>query len=772
MSILRNMKIGAKLTVGFGLLLVVVLAVAAYGVLSLRSIEESMDLYNDYPVARYNNLNDVRGGINELRRIVATMSFRLGYTTMLNTLNSDAQAEYSRLLGLLEQNLHSLRTDPSIAQDRRVELIASTEYLQLILSSYRISVVAEMFDVAMGGVVGDEASRQRAVAAFDLGVGYTNYMLNVLYGVLDGTRTTMTNRRAEMSDTSSSTITFMMVLTFVGVGLGVLFAVLITRVISKPITEVAKVVNSVSGGNFNINFRSDVARDEVGVMTQDVYNLVSVVRTMVDDISTLGTELSVKGDIEYRVDASKYQGGYKDMVDSLNGAVSGLVDDTVNLLGMLGDVNKGVFVSNMKQLPGKKQLMNQSADDLIASLTSVSSEVNAMIDAAANKGDMSFRIDAKKYEGDWGKIMDGLNDIAKAVYMPLKAIEIGMKELEIGDTNLDTINSKIVAGGYDPDPAAYNGIFRDTIHAFDQTALVISSYISEIDQYLAMIAEGDLTKSITREYVGDFAAIKNSINNISKTLNNTMSEITSAADQVLAGATQISTSASDMAVGAQEQASSVEELNASIIMVNEQTDKNAQNAGEANTLSGRSAESAREGSDAMEQMLAAMHSINESSNSITKIIKTIEDIAFQTNLLALNASVEAARAGEHGRGFAVVAEEVRTLASRSSAAAAETTGMIGESIQRVEAGSTIAASTSESLAAIVESVNDVLEIINNIAISSKEQAEAVSHISDGLAQISKVVQSNSATSEETAAASQELSSQAQLLQQLVSFFKV
>jgi len=300
----------------------------------------------------------------------------------------------------------------------------------------------------------------------------------------------------------------------------------------------------------------------------------------------------------------------------------------------------------------------------------------------------------------------------------------------------------------------------------------ISKSVNEMVVAAERLAEGDLDVYIKNNSKDEIGILAGALRKMADNLNEVVSNIKGAADQVASGAAQVSNSSIALSRGATEQASSIEELTASLEEISSQTKLNAENANEANKLSEEAKLNASQGNAQMKEMLNAMDEINESSNNISKIIKVIDDIAFQTNILALNAAVEAARAGQHGKGFAVVAEEVRTLAARSANAAKETTEMIESSIKKVEVGTKIAKETADALQNIVSTVDKVANIVSNIAIASNEQATGIEQINQGIMQVSEVVQNNSATSEESAAASEELSSQAALLKDMVSRFKL
>lgn len=248
-------------------------------------------------------------------------------------------------------------------------------------------------------------------------------------------------------------------------------------------------------------------------------------------------------------------------------------------------------------------------------------------------------------------------------------------------------------------------------------------------------------------------AISGSINTIVQTLSAGAAQTESAAGQISAAGQQL-------AAGATEQAASLEQTSSSLEELSSMTKHNAENAQNAKNLAQETKEAADAGSIDMEKMTVAIQDIKDSSENITKIIKTIDEIAFQTNLLALNAAVEAARAGDAGMGFAVVADEVRNLAQRSATAAKETTEKIEAALVKSNNGVTICAKVSEEFKAIVKKATRVDELVAEIAASSVEESAGISQINKAVSEMDKVTQSNAASAEESASAAEEMTAQA------------
>ncbi|WP_372376135.1 methyl-accepting chemotaxis protein [Xanthomonas axonopodis pv. cajani] len=421
-----------------------------------------------------------------------------------------------------------------------------------------------------------------------------------------------------------------------------------------------------------------------------------------------------------------------------------------------------------------------------------------------DNGQISFRIDATVFPGDYGRMANDTNALVASHVAVQNDLARIMGRYAIGELsedmqplpgekaafsntmsqvklNLSAMNHQIkhlaqaaANGDFSAcgDVERFQFDFRIMVESLNQLMSTADGNLQSLSALLQSIAAGDLTARMSGDFRGVFAQMRDDANATASQLAQIVGNIQQSAVSINAAATEIAAGNQDLSQRTEQQAANLEETAASMEELTSTVKQNAESARQANQLAIGAARVASEGGDVVGRVVDTMSGIEASSKKIADIISVIDGIAFQTNILALNAAVEAARAGEQGRGFAVVASEVRTLAQRSSGAAKEIKDLIDDSVQRVAEGSALVHSAGKTMGEVVASVQRVTDIMGEISAASQEQSAGIEQVNQTITHMDETTQQNAALVEEATAAARSMEEQAVQLTDAVAIFKI
>jgi methyl-accepting chemotaxis protein len=501
-----------------------------------------------------------------------------------------------------------------------------------------------------------------------------------------------------------------------------------------PLTAAARFVEQISKGEIP----AKIATEAHG----DFKTLNNSMNSCVDGLGGLVEARQVLQRMAVNDHSTKIEGAYRGVFGEV-AAATNLALDRVRAASLAcNNVAKGDYKANLAAF--KKLGKRSENDTFVPAFIEMMEAIDALVhdvqelSTAAVKGDLSKRVDAGKHQGEYRKVVQGVNDTLDAITGPLNATAGKLARIAKGE-----IPDKI-ADNYQGEFNALKVNVNQCIDTLNGTAHIATQ-----------ISQGDLT--VTARILSEEDVLGHALVRMLDNLRRTVSGVTAAAANVATGSEEMSSTAQQVSQGSTEQASSAEETTSAMEEMAASVHQNSDNARQTDKIASKAAADARSSGEAVVRTAAAMRQVAEK-------IAIIEEIARKTDLLALNAAVEAARAGEHGKGFAVVASEVRKLAERSQAAAAEISRLTGDGVQTAEGA-------GELLAKLVPDIQKTAELVREIAAASAEQSTGANQVNKAIQQLDQVIQQNAAASEEMASTAEELSGQAEVLQSTIAFFK-
>jgi len=502
-----------------------------------------------------------------------------------------------------------------------------------------------------------------------------------------------------------------------------------------PIGEGNRILAQISGGKIDelitATYKGDHEKMKVAV------NNVGIVLLALQKELVRLTDASKEGRLSERGKAEQFQGAFAEIVRGVNGILDAVIAPLNVSANYVDRISKGDIPAKITDTyNGDFNLIKNNLNSCIDAVNGMVAD-GVMLVQAALDGKLATRADAAKHQGDYRKIVQGVNEMLDAVVGPL---------------NVSAKYVELISRGDNP-PAitdTYNGDFNLIKNNLNTLVAAMNEITTAADE----IANGNLTVDIRERSPQD--KLMQALAAMVSGLTRTVSDIRAIAGEVSAASQSISTASIQVSKGASAQAAAAEEASSSMEQMVSNIKQNADNAQQTDKIANKSAKDAQESGKSVLEAVAAM-------KEIANKISIIEEIARQTNLLALNAAIEAARAGEHGKGFAVVAAEVRKLAERSQKAAGEINQLSANTLK-------VSEKSGEMLDKLVPDIQRTAELVQEITAASKEQDTGAEQINKALQQLEQVIQQNASASEEMASTTEELTGQSDQLVSALSFF--
>ena len=512
-------------------------------------------------------------------------------------------------------------------------------------------------------------------------------------------------------------------------------------------------------GDGNLDAKLDQFPGKKAFVNEAIEQVRANIKRLVDDADLLA-HAAVEGRLSTRADASRHKGDFNKIVQGVNDTLDAVIGPLNVAAKYVEDISHGQIPAKISDTyHGDFNTIKHNLNQCIDAIQALVADAN-MLSLAAVDGRLSTRADAAKHQGDFRKIVEGVNNTLDAVINPLNVAAQTVDRISKGDI---------------PEPITdhYNGDFNEIKNNLNTCIQAVNSLVADADLLAEAAKEGRITvRADASHHSGDFRKIVEGVNNTLDLIVEPIIAVTEAVETITTAANEISSGNADLSARTEQQASSLEETAASMEELASTVKQNAENAKQANQMALTASTVAVRGGEVVSEVVSTMSAINESAKKIEDIISVIDGIAFQTNILALNAAVEAARAGEQGRGFAVVAGEVRNLAQRSAGAAKEIKELIADSVSKTTEGTKLVENAGSTMQEVVSSVQRVADIISEISAASAEQTTGIDQVNQAVTSMDETTQQNAALVEEAAAAAESLVDQANQLADAVSQFKL